>query len=122
MPQQQGGRVEEAVLPTWGAAAAAAELQPLVLAEQAAFDELQKQRGSVQELKGQLAAAAARRRKYEQLQGVGSSSGGGSRVSTISSGTGLQLLVGRDGIGGGSGKAHVCEQCLQPINVELYKQ
>jgi hypothetical protein len=121
MPQQQGARVEEAALPVWDAAAAAAELQPLVLAEQGAFEEVQKQRGVVQELRGQLAAAAARRRKYEHLQGVDNSSGG-SRVSTTRSGTGLQLLVGGDGSGGSSDKAHVCEQCLQPINVKLYKQ
>jgi hypothetical protein len=121
MPQQQGARVEEAALPIRDAGAAAAELQPLVLAEQAAFDKQQKQKGIVQELRGQLAAAAARRRKYEHLQGVDNSSVG-SRVSTTRSGTGLQLLVGGDGSGGSSDKAHVCEQCLQPINVKLYKQ
>jgi hypothetical protein len=86
-------------LPEYDMAAAAALLQPLKHAEQEVVQRLQQQRGVVQQLKGQLAAAKARRKKYAKLQGVGSNS------SSSDSRDGMQ---------------HVCEQCLQPINVELY--
>jgi hypothetical protein len=86
-------------LPEYDMAAAAALLQPLKHAEQEVVQRLQQQRGVVQQLKGQLAAARARRKKYAKLQGVGSNS------SSSDSRSGMQ---------------HVCEQCLQPINVELY--
>lgn len=106
--QQQQAQV---TLPEIDSVAAAAALQPLVQAEQEAFQQLQQQKGVVQELRGQLAAAGARRTKYERLQepaAVGGSSGGsGASGGRATAGSGMQ---------------HVCEQCLQPINVNLYQK
>lgn len=99
--QQKGAEGGDDALPVFDATAATAELQPLLQAEQEASQQLQQQWGAVQELKGQLAAAAKRRKKYERLQTADSSSSSSS---------------------GGGGAGHICEQCLQPINVELYQR
>jgi hypothetical protein len=106
--QQQQEQEQEQVqqeLPTFDALSARQQLQPLLEAEEAAALQHQQHLGCIQELKGQLAAAAARRGKYARLNAAHSSSSGGSNGGSV-----------------GSSVQHVCEQCLQPINLDLYNK
>lgn len=115
--EQREQQEQQAVLPEFDSAAAEAALQPLVQAEQEASQQLQQQRGAVQDLQGQLKAAKARRTKYARLQGAAAGAGyhSSSKVTAAhDSGTVANAA--------GSHMQPVCEQCLQPINVELYQR
>lgn len=111
--------------------AAEKELQPLRANEVAAREHLKQQEGRCRELKGQLTALNARRTKYKSLLLTESNSSGGSHSAHAVSATAADITAAAapaagpklDGDGKGSrGLAPVCEQCLQPINLDLYQR
>jgi hypothetical protein len=117
-PTAEQQQQQLAMLPEFDSAAAEAALQPLIQAEQQASQQLQQQRGAVQDLQGQLKAAKTRRIKYAGLQGASADAGSSSSSSSSSS----SKVASADGSSAGSRMQPVCEQCLQPINVELYQR
>jgi hypothetical protein len=114
--------------------AAEMQLQPLLLAEHQLAQQRSQQQGVTQELNGQLTALVTRRRKYLSIQGVVSNGNGdGNESVAVATAAAVAAIVpaaaaAAAGGGGGSsspvhgGLAPVCEQCLQPINLDLYQR
>lgn len=103
------------LLPEYDEAAAAAASAPWHNQVLELLQAVTKQQAITNELQGQLKAAKHRRLRYEKLQGhehndvitLGSSSSSSGEVAAAANRQGLQP---------------VCEQCLQPIDAELYRQ
>jgi small-conductance mechanosensitive channel len=120
VPQQQQ---QQQQFVEFDESAAEAQLQPLLLAEQQLVQQLSEQQGITQDLNGQLTALVTRRRKYLSIQGAPHNGNGHVAVATAAAVAAMVPAAG-DGAGGrvNGGIAPVCEQCLQPINLDLYQR
>jgi hypothetical protein len=122
VPQQQQQQQQQQFI-EFNELAAEAQLQPLLLTEQQLAQQLSQQQGITQELNGQITALVTRRRKYLSIQGGAHNGNGHVAVATAAA---VAAIVPAGGVDGGGrvhgGLAPVCEQCLQPINLDLYQR
>ncbi|KAF8071319.1 hypothetical protein HT031_001402 [Scenedesmus sp. PABB004] len=111
-----GGADGSLELPVFDESAVEARLAPLLAAEQALAARLAEQQGASQALRGQIAAVRARLARYSGITSGAPS--GGARVAVA--GAAAAAAGGRHA--GGACGSPVCEQCLQPIDLQLYQR